>query len=210
MPQNTTPLAANRPTNIAIFASGGGSNALRIIEHFEHNESVNVSLVIANKPHAGVLNHAHDHHIPSLVITKRLLNNQAIMNSVLDAFAIDFVALAGFLLLMPAYIVERFEGKIVNIHPALLPKYGGKGMYGMHVHRAVKENGETVSGPTIHFVNTKYDEGNIIYQATTPLEPSDTPEDIAAKVLRLEHRFYPRVIEHLIEKGTPVILESDS
>lgn len=210
MPQNITLLAASKPTNIAIFASGGGSNALRIIEHFKHSETINVALVIANKPGAGVLKHAHEHHIPSLVITKRILSDPSVMNPVLEALDIHFVALAGFLLLMPEYIVERFEGKMVNIHPALLPKYGGKGMYGMHVHRAVKENAEAVSGPTIHFVNTKYDEGNIIYQATTPLEPSDSPEEIAAKVLKLEHEFYPRVIEHLITKGLPVDLETDS
>ena len=203
-------LAVSKPTDIAIFASGGGSNALKIIEHFEGDEQVRVALIIANKPDAGVLRHAHRHHIPSLVITKRLLNNQEMMDGVFDTFGIDFVALAGFLLLMPAYIVDRYKGAIVNIHPALLPKFGGKGMYGMNVHRAVKVAGEKESGPTIHFVNTEYDEGNIIYQATTPLMPEDTPEDIAARVLALEHRYYPLVIEHVIKQGLPVNLENDN
>jgi len=203
-------LASKKPADIAIFASGGGSNALKIIEYFSGDEQVRVALVIANKPDAGVLRHAHAHHIPSIVVTKRLLNDRELMNGVFDTFNIDFVALAGFLLLMPAYIVDRYKGAIVNIHPALLPKFGGKGMYGMNVHRAVKESGESQSGPTIHFVNTQYDEGNIIYQAATQLAPEDSPEDIAKKVLALEHRYYPMVIDHVIKKGLPVNLETDN
>ena len=198
MPQSTTSSADEPKHRIAIFASGGGSNALKIIEYFADRSDVDVSLVITNKPDAGVLKHAHTHHIPSYVVTRRLLKDADRINALLELHEIDFIALAGFLLLMPAAIVERFAGRIVNIHPALLPAYGGKGMYGMNVHRAVKEAGDTVSGMTIHFVNTKYDEGAIIFQDRVALEADDTAESIAAKVLKLEHKHFARVIDNLL------------
>ncbi len=189
---------ARQKTNIAIFASGSGSNALRIIEYFADHEDIHVALVITNRPTAGVLQHAHKHQIPAAVLTKRMINNREALISLLNNYAIDFIALAGFLLLVPSFLVESYEGRIVNIHPALLPKYGGKGMYGMHVHRAVKEAGETESGMTVHFVNSEYDEGAIVAQYSTPLEPQDNPEDIAAKVLKVEHAYYAPTIESVI------------
>ena len=166
---------ASNAFNIAIFASGSGSNALKIIEYFEDRDDVNVVLVVANKPTAGVLQHAHRNQIPSIVLTKRMINDSEKLIPLLQHFNVDFIALAGFLLLIPSFLVEAFPNRIVNIHPALLPKYGGKGMYGMNVHRAIKEAGETESGMTVHFVNTHYDEGAIIAQFSTNLEPGDSP-----------------------------------
>ena len=193
-------LASSTPINIAIFASGGGSNALKIIQHFADRTDVNVSLIVANKADAGVLKHATDNHIPALVLTKRLLNREELVAPIFDRFKIDFVALAGFLLLMPEYLVKKYERRMVNIHPALLPKYGGKGMYGMNVHRAVKEAGEEKSGMTIHYVDAKYDEGNIIFQDSVLLDPSDTPEDIARKVLSVEHASYAPTIDKILSE----------
>ena len=189
---------ASNSFNIAIFASGSGSNALKIIEYFESREDVNVALVVANKPTAGVLQHAHRNQIPSIVFTKRMINDSETLLPVLHHFSIDFIALAGFLLLIPSFLVEAYPNRIVNIHPALLPKYGGKGMYGMNVHRAVKEAGESKSGMTVHFVNTQYDEGAIIAQFSTALESDDTPEEIAARVLKVEHEHYAPTIDQVI------------
>jgi phosphoribosylglycinamide formyltransferase-1 len=186
--------------HIAIFASGRGSNALRIIEHFQDHAHIHVALIVTNKPTAGVLAHATAKHIPSLVITRRQLQDRARILPFLQACHIDFIVLAGFMILVPAWLVQAFSHRIVNIHPALLPKFGGKGMYGMHVHEAVKEAGETISGITIHYVNEAYDEGDVIAQYPTPLRPEDTPEDIAAKVRKLEHKHYPVVIEQVVRE----------
>ena len=185
-------------SNIAIFASGSGSNALKIIEHFENRSDVSVALIVTNRDNAGVLNHATRHQIPSLIITKNLLSDEAFILEKLNLFGIDFIVLAGFLLLIPEFLVKRFARKMLNIHPALLPKYGGPGMYGSNVHRAVKQAQETESGITIHFVNTKYDEGGIVYQHTVSLSQDDTPEEIARRVLALEHLHYARVIDQLL------------
>lgn len=186
--------------NIAIFASGGGSNALKIIEHFDGHPFIKVALIVSNKQDAGVLDIAQNKGIPTLIIQRATFYNTAALLTNLEEYAIDFIVLAGFLWLIPAYLTARFDHKMVNIHPALLPKYGGKGMYGMHVHEAVHAAQEPESGITIHYVNDHYDEGNIIFSATTPLLPTDTPKDIARKVLALEHLHFPVVIEQLLSK----------
>ena len=184
--------------HIAIFATGGGSNAQKIIDHFENHDSIKVSLIISNKKKAGVLERAAANNIPTLIINREEFYQTENILQNLDTFQIDFIVLAGFLWLMPTYLVKSYVNKVVNIHPALLPKYGGKGMYGMNVHRAVHAAKETESGMTIHYVNEHYDEGTIIFQAKCSLQSSDSPEDIAKKVLQLEHEYYPKVIENVV------------
>jgi phosphoribosylglycinamide formyltransferase-1 len=188
----------SRLANIAIFASGGGSNARKIIEYFKQSEVAQVVLVVSNKPKAGVLDIAAEHGIPTQIIDRQGFYETEAILGVLKEYSVDFIALAGFLWLVPGYLVRAFPGRVVNIHPALLPKYGGKGMYGHHVHEAVKAAGETETGMTIHLVNEHYDEGDIVFQASCPVAPEDTPEDIARKVLVLEHQFFPETIEKLI------------
>ncbi len=187
------------PTRIAIFASGTGSNAARIIEYFKDHPAIEVALVISNREGAGVLDIAERAGIPSRVIRKAAFADEDLVMSLLEEFRIDFIALAGFLLLVPKYLIRRYPHRIVNIHPALLPKYGGKGMYGMHVHEAVKAAGDKESGMTIHFVNERYDEGAIVLQRRTPIDPDDTPSDIARKVLKLEHAYFAPAIEGCIK-----------
>jgi phosphoribosylglycinamide formyltransferase 1 len=184
--------------NIAIFASGGGSNALKIIQYFQNHEQIKVALIIANKPNIGVLKIADEYEIPSAVINRQQWNEEHQVIELLEAHSIELIVLAGFLWLMPSKLVSAFPNKILNIHPALLPKYGGKGMYGHFVHEAVKAAGEHESGMTIHFVNEKYDEGHIIFQAKCKIAISDSAEDIARKVLALEHEHYARIIETLL------------
>lgn len=190
-----------KPVNIAVFASGGGSNARKIMEHFRNSDAGRVALVVCNKKNAGVIGIAESFGIPVQLIDRELFYETEALLDLMRQYDIGFVALAGFLWLMPPYLVKAYPGKIVNIHPALLPKYGGKGMYGMHVHEAVKAAGEKESGPTIHFVNEHYDEGNIIFQASCPIDPSDSAETIAHKVLELEHQHYPTVLEALLRKN---------
>lgn len=186
--------------HLAIFASGGGSNAQKIMEHFARHESVKVALVVSNRVDAGVIRIAEAFNVPSILINRTTFFQTENLLKTLDEFEIDFIALAGFLWLVPPYFVEKFEGRMVNIHPALLPKFGGKGMFGQHVHEAVRAAGETESGPTIHWVTKIFDEGATIFQARCPVLPTDSADDIARNVLALEHRFYPMVIEGLIEK----------
>lgn len=190
--------------NIAIFVSGTGSNARVMIDHFQNSGANNadldfkVAIVVSNSKAAGALVMAAEKNIPTLTLDRSAFRKSEELLITLKEFEIDFIVLAGFLWLIPPYLVRAFPERIVNIHPALLPKYGGKGMYGMNVHRAVKTAGETESGITIHYVNEHYDEGAIIFQAATALEPTDTPHDIAAKVLRLEHANYSRVVEKIL------------
>lgn len=184
--------------NIAIFASGTGSNARKLIEHFQEDSGVRVALIVSNKPTAGVLEIAAEHQIDSFLIDRPLFYESEDILKKFNEYAIDFVVLAGFLWLIPKYLVQAMPNRIVNIHPALLPKYGGKGMYGMHVHKAVKAAGESESGITIHYVNEKYDEGNVIFQASCPLTPADTAQDIQRKVQRLEHYYFPIIVEQLL------------
>jgi phosphoribosylglycinamide formyltransferase-1 len=184
--------------NIAIFASGGGSNARKIIEHFENSTAGRVVLVVSNKKNAGVLDIARAHQIPAQLIGRSDFYESEKILSILAEYRIDLIVLAGFLWLVPGYLIAAYPKKIVNIHPALLPLFGGKGMYGGHVHAAVKAAGVKESGITIHFANEHYDAGDIVFQTTCALSESDTPETIAQKVLALEHEHFPKVIEGLL------------
>jgi len=186
--------------HIAIFASGTGSNAKKIVEYFKNHDKVKVSLIVSNNEKAPVLEMARSNNIPVLVIDRnRFYNSEDILKKI-SIYHIDFIVLAGFLLLIPAYLIKEFPNRIVNIHPALLPKFGGKGMYGMNVHKAVKAANEKQSGITIHYVNENYDEGKILFQASCPITPQDSPETIAQKVLQLEHQHYSKVIENILIK----------
>src|SRR5579862_6034492 len=187
-------------TRIAIFASGAGTNAQKIIDHFKNNCSVIVELVVYNKKNAGVLQIAQKENIPFIIIEKEKFFNGDEYVQMLKDKKIDFLILAGFLWKLPVGLIKAFPGKIINIHPALLPKYGGKGMYGMHVHRAVISNGETESGISIHYVNDKYDEGEVIEQHRCAISTEDTAETLAEKIHHLEHTFFPAAIEKLIKK----------
>lgn len=182
---------------LAILASGSGSNAEKILEFFQKSDKAQIALIASNKPNAYVLERAKKFEVPTFVFSKNELE-EGILLEKLQAEKIDWVVLAGFLLKIPFELIRAFPDRMVNIHPALLPKYGGKGMYGMHVHQAVKEAGDTETGITIHLVNENYDEGRIIFQAATPVFKEDSPEDIANKVHALEHRFFPKVINSLL------------
>lgn len=183
---------------IAIFASGMGTNAAKIIERFTDHPSISVALIISNKPTAGVLNIATKNNIETLIIDRASFNDAQYCLVILKDKRIDWIVLAGFLWKMPAFFVDAYPLRIINIHPALLPKYGGKGMYGMHVHEAVVAEKEKETGITIHYVNEHYDEGAIIFQAKCEVLPSDTAEKVAEKVHQLEHRYFPEVIERLL------------
>ncbi len=185
---------------IAIFASGTGSNAQQIIEHFQGNDNIRISLIVSNRSKAGVIQLAHTHNLPHLVLNREDFYHTENILKEFAVYPIDFIALAGFLWLIPDYLVQAYAGRMVNIHPALLPAYGGKGMYGKHVHQAVWEAKEKVSGITIHLVNEHFDEGQILFQAECALTSEDLPEDIARKVLQLEHRHYAKVIEDQLSR----------
>lgn len=187
-------------TNIAVFVSGSGTNCENIIRYFADSDTARVALVVSNKADAYALVRAGRLGVPTAVLSKSELSDEQKVNALMDAYGIGFVVLAGFLLMVPDFLIRRYGNRMVNIHPALLPKYGGKGMYGHHVHEAVKAAGETESGITIHYVNDVCDGGSIIFQARTPISPSDTPDDIAAKIHELEQAHYPRVIEETIRR----------
>ena len=182
---------------LAVFASGSGTNAENLIEHFNKTFDKRVELVLSNNPEAYVLERAARLGVPSRVFTRQELREGQVLQ-LLQENEIDFVVLAGFLWLVPADIIEAYRNRIVNIHPALLPRYGGKGMYGHHVHEAVLANGDKESGITIHYVNEKYDSGDIIFQARCPVLPGDTPESLQERVHALEYEHFPRVVEELI------------
>lgn len=185
-------------TNIAIFASGSGSNAENIIHYFEGRNDIKVSLILTNNPTAHVIERGKKLGIPVITFTKSEFNQTTIIQQILNDAEINYIVLAGFLLLVPKNIIDKYEGHIVNIHPALLPKHCGRGMYGDNVHRSVKEAGEKESGITIHHVNEKFDCGDIIFQATCEVLDSDTPDDIANKVHTLEYQYFPEVIDQHI------------
>ena len=187
-------------TNIAIFASGAGSNAQQIIHQFSDSAFINISLIVCNKPGAGVLKIAEKAGIPSLLIEKERFFNGDNYLPALQKHNIDFIVLAGFLWKMPAALINAYPKKLVNIHPALLPKYGGKGMYGQKVHEAVIAAAENESGITIHFVDELYDHGEIIFQAKCEVTKYDTAETLAQKIHVLEHANYPGVIASVIQK----------
>lgn len=186
--------------NIAIFASGSGTNAENIIRYFEKNGSVRVRLVVSNKKDAYVLQRAHRLGIPCGVFPKAEWEVAGDILKMLREYHVDFIVLAGFLLRVPELILHAYPNKIINIHPALLPKYGGKGMYGDRVHEAVVASGEKESGITIHYIDEHYDEGSIIFQATCPVLPEDTPHDVATKVHALEYEYFPKVIEEVLSR----------
>ena len=181
--------------NLAIFASGNGTNAEAIINYFKDHQEIHVGGLLSNNPDAFAIQRAQNHHIPYVVVNRTEFKNSAFILEQLDNWGIDAIVLAGFLWLIPEYLVVRFQDRILNIHPALLPKFGGKGMYGSHVHRAVLASGEKETGITIHLVNQHYDEGAIIFQKNCQVNEGDTPETLAAKVHQLEHKYYPQVIE---------------
>ena len=187
--------------NIAIFASGNGTNAEALILHFKNHPSIRVSLVLSNKPGAYALERAKRHAIPTLVFDKQQFFHSDEIEKKLDSCGISFIVLAGFLWLIPDGLLRKYQGRIVNIHPALLPSYGGKGMYGMRVHEAVAANHDRESGITIHYVDSVYDHGDIIFQARCNVDPADTPGMIAEKVHKLEYEHYPRVVEELLNRG---------
>jgi len=195
-----SPPTTNRITNLAIFASGAGSNAQKIIDHFRKSSLAKIALIVSNKKEAGVVQIAKREMIPVLLIRKeKFFDNNGYLDE-LEKNKIDFIVLAGFLWKIPAVLLSHYPRRIVNIHPALLPKYGGKGMYGQGVHEAVIAGKETESGITIHYVDDKYDNGDIIMQVKCPVLPGDTPELLAHRIHALEYANYPVVIEELVRK----------
>lgn len=185
-------------SRIAIFASGTGTNARKIIEYLFGSETVKVTLIVCNNPKAGVLQVAADHNIPVLLLNRQGFSSGEVCLEELRLHRVDFIVLAGFLWMVPQYLISAYPNRIINIHPALLPKYGGKGMYGERVHQAVLAAGETESGITIHYVDEHYDNGDVIFQARCPVYPDDTPETLSARIHTLEHRHYPEVIQNLL------------
>lgn len=186
-------------TNIAIFASGSGTNAEAIMTHFADSAAGRVALLLSNRADAYALTRAERFGVPAEVFSREeFLDPAGRVALLLQEYRIDFIVLAGFLWLVPEFLTTAYAGRIVNIHPALLPKFGGKGMYGDRVHRAVIEAGERQSGITIHRVNERYDSGDTLFQATVAVEADDTPESLAAKIHELEHRHFPAVIERTI------------
>ena len=186
----------NKKINLTILASGSGTNAENIAKYFNANNQIHVRNVLSNKPDAYVHTRAESLGIPSASFNKKEFNDPTFV----DHFdSTDYIILAGFLWLIPEYLVRAFPNRIINVHPALLPKFGGKGMYGGHVHKAVVESGEKESGITIHLVNEEYDKGEVLFQAKCDVTPSDSPEDLAKKIHTLEYEHFPPVIEGYIQ-----------
>ena len=182
---------------IALFASGSGSNVENIVRSFSDSKELEFPVIICNRPDALVLERAKKYRIPSCVFKKSDFENGEVLNCLREK-AVDFIVLAGFLLKIPDNLLKAYPNRIINIHPALLPKFGGKGMYGRHVHEAVVASGEKETGITIHYVNENYDEGQIIFQAKCPVSPTDSPDEVAAKVHALEYEHFPRVIGEVV------------
>lgn len=183
---------------IAIFASGNGSNALNIIKHFENSSVVKVAFVLANSAKAKVLESANKLGVKTIICTNEEAESQSYFTSICSENRVDFVVLAGFLRKIPSSLIQQYPDRIINIHPSLLPKYGGKGMYGKYVHEAVLVNKETETGITVHFVNEEFDKGKIIAQFSVQINPEDTAENIQIKVQQLEHQKFAHVIEKLV------------
>jgi phosphoribosylglycinamide formyltransferase-1 len=184
---------------IIIFGSGAGSNARNLIEHFKEDSEVEIVALVSDKPRRGFLDISYDYRINLEIIKGHELSDPKWIAHLKVMYRPDLIVLAGFLKLIPKPFIDAFLGRILNLHPSLLPKFGGKGMYGMHVHKAVSEAGETESGITVHWVNEHYDEGNIIFQAPCSIIPHEAPELIAQKVHALEYRFLPAVIDDIIK-----------
>ena len=187
-----------KQTNIAIFVSGSGTNCENIIRHFQENGHANVALVISNRKDAYALVRAERLGVPTKVVSKAQLDDEMIVMPIMNEYQIDFIVLAGFLLMIPEYLIHAYPRRMINLHPALLPKFGGRGMWGHHVHEAVKAAGETVTGMTVHYVSEVCDGGEIIAQYSTPLSPDDTPDEIAEKEHILEMRYFPEIIDRLV------------
>ena len=196
--------------NIALFASGSVSNVKNIIEYFSKNQSVNVQLVVSNKPDAGALMHAKNAHINTRVFSHQELKNVDPVLESLNDSNIGMVILAGFLLKIPSDLISRFNGDIINVHPSLLPKFGGKGMYGNHVHKAVLTQGESETGITIHYVNEHYDEGKIIQQFSTSISEAETLDTLLLKIKALEKAHFPPTIEKAINKQLKIEREKEN
>ena len=184
---------------IAIFASGAGTNAARIMEHFKGHPHIEVSLLLSNKKDAPVLEKAAAANVETFTFNRNEFYDSNVVLEKLVEEKVDLIVLAGFMWLVPENLIEHYSKRIINVHPALLPKFGGKGMYGMHVHRAVKEAGETETGITIHLVNEEYDKGRVLFQARCKIAENDTPESIASKVHELEYANFPKEIERFSE-----------
>lgn len=190
--------------NLAVFASGGGTNCENIIRYFKGSDKVHVALVVANKAGIPALEKAERLGVPTRVLSKADLNREDVVLPLMKEYSIDFIVLAGFLLVIPDFLIREYDRRIINLHPALLPKFGGMGMYGHRVHEAVKAAGETETGMTVHWVSGKVDGGEIIAQFRTPISPDDTPDDIAAKEHVLEMEHFPQVIEALADNALTI------
>ncbi len=184
--------------NIAIFVSGGGTNCENIIKYFEGSEKVRIVRVVSNKASAVAIARAERLGVPAIVVPKAKFNDPEEILPLLKEYSVDFIVLAGFLLGVPGFLIDEYDHRMINLHPALLPKYGGMGMYGHHVHEAVKAAGEKETGMTVHWVSRDVDGGEIIAQFSTPIVPEDTPDDIAAKEHVLEMEHFPQVIEGIV------------
>ena len=185
--------------NIAIFVSGNGTNCENLIKYFKGSRSVRVALVLSNRPDAYALARAEKYNIPTAVLPKAEFSKAEVLLPLMKEYEIGFIVLAGFLLVIPEFLIDEYDHRMINLHPALLPKFGGIGMYGHHVHEAIKAAGEKETGMTVHWVSSDVDGGEIIAQFKTPLDPSDTPEDIAAKEHVLEMEHFPQVVEKVID-----------
>lgn len=184
--------------NLAIFASGSGTNAENIIKYFQKHDTINTKVIVTNNPNAFVIQRAKQLSIDCVVVNKSEWKDPLYLLSLLKSYRIDYIILAGFLLRIPNTIIDNYTNKVINIHPALLPKHGGKGMYGDNVHKSVVKLGDTESGITIHYCNEQYDKGDIIFQAKCEVLPTDTFEDVANKVHQLEYKYFPKVIEEVL------------
>ena len=193
---------------LAIFASGTGTNAKKIIEYFNNNKHIKVVLVVSNKKQAPVLEMAQKNGVDTITIDRKQFYDSNELLDVLKAKGVNYIVLAGFLWLMPSYLVKGYHKKILNIHPSLLPKFGGKGMYGMKVHEAVKAAEEPASGITIHYVNERYDEGEIIRQVSVPIDSTDTADQIRIKVQQLEHLYFAPTIEAVLLNNPPHVFDT--
>lgn len=184
---------------LAIFVSGSGTNCENIIRHFSGSQDVEIALVLSNRADAYALVRAKNLNIPTVIMPKSEFVQEDKLMAVMQEYKIDFIVLAGFLLMIPDFLINAYDRRMINLHPALLPKFGGKGMYGHHVHEAVKQAGETETGMTVHWVSSICDGGEIIAQFSTPLDPQDTPDDIAHKEHLLEQEHFPKVVEEILK-----------
>lgn len=191
-------MSENKKTKVALLASGSGTNVQNFINYYRVHSQIEIALVISNNPNAYVLKRIENERIPAVIIENKMWEDENYVLGIFKQYDIGLIVLAGYLALIPSYLIKAFPNKIINIHPALLPKYGGKGMYGMKVHEAVIANKEERSGISVHYVNEEYDKGTIIFQTSIYVSKNDSPESLAKKIQKLEYMHYPRVIEGLV------------